>query len=188
MSEIRYEPEARTVAWQLDGGHIIDRHRHDGHQLVYVSSGVLAVQTAAGSWVASKDRAVWLPAGTWHEHRFYGASSFHTVGFPADQPPLDDREPTIVAVTPLLRELLIACADPALSPGEIKRVRGVIRDQLTRSPHQPISLPTSRDPRLADACRIAAAQLDRPSTLATLAASVAVSERTLSRLFRAPPR
>lgn len=184
MSYIRHEPEARTVAWQLAGGHTIDRHRHDGHQLVYVSAGVLAVQTAAGSWVASRDRAVWLPAGTWHEHRFYGASSFHTVGFPADQPPLADREPTIVAVSPLLRELLIACADPVLTRWEVERVRAVIRDQLTRSPHQPVSLPAPRDPRLAQACAIAAEQLERPYTLAALARSVGASQRTLSRLFR----
>src|SRR5262245_4680269 len=114
MSEIRHTPRASTVAWDLAAGHTIDRHRHDDHQLVYVSTGVLVVQTAAGSWVAARDRAVWLPAGTWHQHRFYGASRFHTVGFPANRPPLADRGPTVVAVSPLLRELLIACADPAL--------------------------------------------------------------------------
>jgi quercetin dioxygenase-like cupin family protein len=63
-------------------GEVIDRHRHDYHQLIYVSAGVLAVQTDQGAWVASGGRAIWSPAQTWHEHRVYGHSSVHTVGFP----------------------------------------------------------------------------------------------------------
>lgn len=151
---------------------------------MYVSTGVLVVQTAAGRWVASRDRAVWLPASTWHEHRFYGASRFHAVGFPAAKPPLADPDPTIVAVSPLLRELLIACADPDLTPKEVHRVRAVIRDQLRRSSQQSITLPTPRDPRLCDTCSIVTSQIDRSLTLGKLARTVGTSERTLSRLFR----
>lgn len=184
MSEIRHEPRARTIAWDLAAGHTIERHRHDDHQLVYVSSGVLVVHTAAGSWVAARDRAVWLPAGTWHEHRFYGASRFHTVGFPANKPPLPDPGPTVVAVSALLRELLIACADPTLTGEEVRRVRAVVRDQLKRSPQQPITLPTPQDPRLTEACAIATDSLDASVTLAELGRRVGASERTLSRLFR----
>jgi len=184
MSEIRHESRARTVAWQLAGGHEIGRHRHDDHQLVYVSSGVLVVQTAAGSWVAACHRAVWLPAGTWHQHRFYGASRFHTVGFPTQRPPLPDDAPTVVAVSPLLRELLIACADVDLAPPEVRRIRAVMRDQLARSPQQPITLPTPRDPRLVDACALATDHLDESLPLGGIAAQVGAGERTLSRLFR----
>lgn len=151
---------------------------------MYVSAGVLEVQTAAGSWVVSRDRAIWLPAGTWHEHRFYGDSRFHTVGFPVEHAPLRDEQPTMLAVSGLLRELVITCADPQLSAGEVTRIRAVIGDQLRRSPHQAISLPAPRDPRLADACAAAATQLERQRTLADLARQVGTSERTLSRLFR----
>jgi AraC-like DNA-binding protein len=184
VSKIRHEPRARTVFQIHAGGDSVDRHSHDDHQLVYVSTGVLAVETSAGSWVASKDRAVWLPAGTWHEHRFYGASRLHTVGFPGSRPPLPDTSPAIVAVSPLLRELLIACADPALTAREILRVRAVLRDQLRRSSQQPISLPAAQDPRLAEACAIASAQLHRSIALARLARRVGASERSLSQLFR----
>jgi AraC-like DNA-binding protein len=162
----------------------IDRHCHDEHQLVYVSAGVLEVRTAAGSWIVSMDRAVWLPAGTWHEHRFYGPSRFHTVGFSSDQTPLPEPGATMVAVSPLVRELLIACADPSFSGPEGRRLRSVIGDQLRRSVQQPLSLPAARDPRLAEACRLIA---ERPSCqypLGGLAHRVGASERTLSRLFR----
>jgi len=184
MSEIRHEPRARTVAWVLAAGHEIGRHRHDDHQLVYVSTGVLVVSTAAGSWVASRDRAVWLPAGTWHQHRFYGASRFHTVGFPAHRPPLPTDAPAVVAVSALLRELLIAFTSQGHGPRELGHLRAVMRDQLARSPQQPITLPTPRDPRLADACALATDRLDESLPLSRLALEVGASERTLSRLFR----
>jgi AraC-like DNA-binding protein len=175
-------PEAPTVAQARAAGERIDRHRHDNHQLVYVSTGVLAVSTAAGRWVASADRAVWLPAGTWHEHRFYGASAFHSVAF--DEPPLDAGEPAVVGVGALLRELLVACTDPVLPAGEIRRIRAVIRDQLRRTPHEPITLPAARDERLAAACELVTRDLATPRPLAALAADVGAGERTLSRLFR----
>lgn len=184
MSIISHQSVAPTGVQHRAGGDTIDRHRHDDHQLVYVSTGVLAVQTSAGSWVASSDRAVWLPAGTWHQHRFYGTSSFHTVGFPVDKPPLADHAPAILAVSPLVRELLVTCTDATLPGTEQRRVRIVLRDQLRRARQEPISLPAPQDPRLAAACDITADQLDRPRTLASLAEEVGASERTLSRLFR----
>jgi transcriptional regulator GlxA family with amidase domain len=45
-------------------------------------------------------------------------------------------------------------------------------------------LPTARDPRLAAACELAAADLGVPIGLAELARAVSAGERTLSRLFR----
>ena len=172
------------MAWQLAAGDTIERHRHNDHQLVYVSAGVLEVQTPAGSWVVSRDRAIWLPAGTWHEHRFYGSSSFYTVGFPVEEAPWPVRDLTLVSVSPLLRELLIACADPTLTRAEVQRVRAVIGDQLKRSPQRPMTLPTPVDPRLIDACALVRDRLDQQVTLAALASRVGASQSTLSRLFR----
>jgi len=184
MSGIRHEPSARTAAWELVGGHTIDRHSHDDHQLVYVSAGVLETRTASGTWVVSRDRALWLPVGTWHEHRFFGASTFHTVGFPAAEPPWNEPDPTLVSVSPLLRELLMACGDPALSRPEVRRVRRVIGDQLKRSFHRPMTLPAPRDARLGDACALVKQRLGEQLTLAEVAGHVGSSESTLSRLFR----
>ncbi|MDA0166362.1 helix-turn-helix transcriptional regulator [Solirubrobacter ginsenosidimutans] len=184
MSGISHQPFAPTVTELRAGGDRIRRHRHDEHQLVYVSTGVLAVSTAGGRWVASAERAVWLPAGTWHEHRFYGASAFHAVGFDVDSAPLADREPTVIAVSPLLRELLVACTDETLSAPEVRRIRAVLRDQLRRTRQEPIMLPAAEDPRLAEACAIVASDLATPHPLAALASRVGAGERTLSRLFR----
>ena len=74
---------------RLPSGGVIERHQHYGAQLVYVATGVLVVETEHGSWVASSDRAIWLPPLTWHRHRAFGTSTIRTLGFEAQGPPLD---------------------------------------------------------------------------------------------------
>ncbi|MEN2416935.1 helix-turn-helix transcriptional regulator [Streptomyces rimosus] len=165
-------------------GETIGRHRHPFHQLIYVSTGVLAVRTEAASWVASSARAMWTPADTWHEHRVYGISRVHTYGFPPDDAPLPASTPMVVSVDPLLRELLIAGSEPGLAPPEARRLLAVVHDRLRRSHVQPLILPTPQDPRLVRACSLVAEDLARPRTVKWLARRSGVSERTLSRLFR----
>jgi AraC-like DNA-binding protein len=175
-----------TATRRLAGGARIERHRHDEHQLVYVSSGVVAVTAGRGTWLASSDRAIWVPLGYWHEHRFYGESTFHCVGLEPHENPLRLTEPAVVGVTPLLRELVIACAAPdGHAREEYARLRAVLLDQLRHSPQRPLYLPTPRDARLAAACRIVADDLTVGWTLAALGRRVGTGERTLTRLFRA---
>lgn len=184
VSQIRHAPHAPTQQATHEAGDVIDRHRHDDHQLIYVSSGVLAIGTERGDWVASRDRAVWVPAGTWHEHRFHGRTAFHTVGFPAGGDAPGDDGPRVVAADALLRELILACTEPGLPQPETARLRAVLGDRLRRAPVAPLALPAARDPRLADACRLVEADLTRPRTLPWLARRAGTSERTLTRLYR----
>ena len=184
MSQIRHLSIAPTQAESQAAGTVIDRHRHDDHQLVYVSTGVVAITTESGTWVASRDRAVWVPAGLWHEHRFYGHSVFHTVGFPVADAPLPDTSPCVVSVDGLVRELLIACTEPDLAVAEARRLRAVLHDRMPRARVQPLSLPVARDARLAQACQLVVDDLSRPWSLLALAREVGAGERTLARLFR----
>lgn len=185
MSKIRHLPVAPTRTESWHAGEVVERHRHDNHQLIYISAGVTAIQTPRGAWIGAPDRAVWIPAGTWHEHRFYGAISFHSIGFPTGDPPLPVDAPTVVAVSGLVRELVLACTAPDLPAAEAQRIRTVLRDRLRRADVQALSLPTARDPRLAHACRLVTDDLARPVPIGVLARAVGASERTLARLFRA---
>ncbi|KMS71710.1 AraC family transcriptional regulator [Streptomyces viridochromogenes] len=190
MSTIRHTPTAPTRAQVLAAGERIDAHRHDDHQIVYAGSGVLAVTTDAGTWFAPGNRAIWVPAGTAHAHRAHGRLDLHLVGLPADDdpPPLASLgldAPTVLAVGPLLRELILAYTrDPADDSPERRRLLAVLRDQLRASPQQPLRLPTPTDPRLAEVCALVHADPADPRTLAALGAATGVGERTLSRLFR----
>lgn len=55
----------------------------------------------------------------------------------------------------LLRELLLAYTDPGLPPAEAGRIRAVVHDRLAHL--RPLTLPAARDPRLAEACELVAA-------------------------------
>ena len=185
MSEISHQPIAPSLTQLRSGGDVFTRHRHDDHQLIYVSSGVLATHTAQGAWVASPDRAVWVPGGLWHEHRLYGSSSVHTVGFPVSRAPLGVDAPVVLAVSPLLRELIVEYTKDMRESGDSGLIREMIMNRLRVAPVQVLSLPEPQERRLALACRMVSDDLTEPIPLSRLAAAVGASERTLSRLYRA---
>ncbi len=184
MSGISHQAVAPTQAETRPSGDVIARHHHDEHQLIYVSAGVLAITTAHGSWVVPPDRALWIPAGVWHEHRFHGRSAFHTLGFALSDTPLPPTETTVVAVDDLVRGLIIAGTESNTAPAEVERLRAVLNDRLRCSHVQPLSLPVARDPRLADACHLVVENLAQPLSIRLVAHSVGTSERSLARLFR----
>ncbi|MBF8188699.1 helix-turn-helix transcriptional regulator [Nonomuraea sp. K274] len=185
MTGIRHLSEAPTGRRPLAPGAGIDAHLHDTHQIVYACRGVLSVTTESGTWVAPANRAIWIPAGTVHEHRAHGDTDLRLVGL-TDRPPGLDR-PAVLAVGPLLRELIIAYTDDttgAADGGERERLRGVLFDQLRRAPEQPFHLPAARDPRLAAVCAVLHRDPADGRTLARLAAQAGTSDRTLARLCR----
>ncbi|MBX9392366.1 helix-turn-helix transcriptional regulator [Streptomyces sp. TRM72054] len=186
MRNIRHQPVAPTSTRWLAPGSGIDAHRHDDHQIVYAGRGVLAVTTDAGSWVAPATRAIWVPAGTVHSHQAYGELDLHLVGLPVATNPLGLDKPTVLSVSPLLRELILACTrDPADDSPEHRRLRAVLCDQLRASPQQPLHVPTPTAPQLRALCDILLADPADNRTLAALGRQVGASDRTLSRLFRA---
>ncbi|MFD9568228.1 helix-turn-helix domain-containing protein [Streptomyces sp. NPDC059982] len=162
-------------------------HRHDDHRIAYVASGVLSLTTASGTWVAPPAGALWIPAGTAHELRAYGRADLHGAGLPARYDPLGLDVPAVIAVGPLLRELILAYAREDADPGPVRRrMLGVLLDQLRVSPLRPLHLPAPADPRLAAVCALLYANPADQRGLAALAADAGAGagERTLSRLFR----
>ncbi|MFJ1551968.1 AraC family transcriptional regulator [Streptomyces sp. NPDC088246] len=185
MPDIRHAPEAPTRTQMLAPGESIDAHRHDDHQIIYAGSGVLAVTTAAGTWFAPGTRAIWVPAGCVHAHRAYGRLDLHLLGLPAATNPLGLDDPTVLAVSPLLRELILASTrSPHDDTPERRRLRAVLLDQLRASPQQPVQLPAPTDPRLTAVCELLRRNPADPRPLAALATTARAGERTLSRLFR----
>ncbi|AYN37812.1 AraC family transcriptional regulator [Streptomyces dangxiongensis] len=185
MTQVRHEPVAPTSARRLAAGTGIDAHRHDDHQLVYAGRGVLVVTTGAGSWTAPATRAIWIPGGTVHSHQAHGELELHLIGLPADTHPLGTDKPTVLLVSPLLRELIFACTrDPADDSPEHRRLRAVLCDQLRIAPRQPLHVPAPTTPQLKALCEILHADPADNRTLGALGRQVGASDRTLSRLFR----
>ncbi|GAA0923652.1 helix-turn-helix transcriptional regulator [Nonomuraea longicatena] len=174
----RHTPAAFTGARPLRPGGAIDAHRHDDHQIAYPRTGVISVTTDAGTWVAAGDRALWIPAGTVHEHRAYGRTDLHLIGLTDN--PLGLLRPTLLAVTPLVRELIVTCSQ---EPGD-PLARALLLSRLRPSPGRPVHLPAPRDPRLAAVLALLDADPSDPRPLAGFALAAGTSERTLTRLCR----
>jgi AraC-like DNA-binding protein len=164
----------------------IDWHDHAEQQLVYPSSGLLIVSTRGGSWVVPPQRAVWLPAAVAHAHQAYGATQLRTVAFGVHVNPLGLTQPTVLSVSRLLRELIIALTDdPARPLDEQRDLKRVALHQLRPALALQFHLPQPGDERLRDVTAILAEDPGGDRTLAELGRAVGAGERTLSRLFRA---
>ncbi|MFI8962932.1 AraC family transcriptional regulator [Streptomyces sp. NPDC053493] len=184
--DIRHTPVAPTRTQHLPAGGEIDAHRHDDHQIVYAGRGVVAVTTDAGSWIAPATRAIWIPAGTVHRHQAHGDVELHLVGLPATPAaPLDVEAPAVLAVSPLLRELIIAYTrTPEDDSPQRLRLRAVLLDQLTISPERPLHLPTPTSPLLRELHEILRADPADNRSLGELGRQIGASARTLSRHLR----
>ncbi|MEE6178139.1 AraC family transcriptional regulator [Mycobacterium sp. 050134] len=173
-----------TSAQTLPPGARIERHRHVLHQIVNPSSGAVSVTTPAGTWIAPANRAIWVPAGCWHEHTFHGHTQFHGVALDPGRYRHGPAAPAVLAVGPLMRELIIACSrTPATDTDEHHRMLAVLHDQVRTSGREPLWAPTPVDDRLRRACALIAENLREPLTLQQIGHRVGAGQRTLSRLF-----
>jgi len=168
-----------TIAW----------HYHDGQQLVYPSSGVLAISAAGGTWVVPPQRALWIPARVPHAHRAHGPVQMRSLAFPATAS-VDARlrdSPAVLAVSPLLREVIIALTGgdgPPYTARQRENLERVALDQLRRVGQLPVRLPALGDDRLRAIAALLRADPADERTLAEFGPAVGASQRTLSRLFR----
>lgn len=160
-------------------------HSHARGQLIGCGRGVLSVGSDAGHWVVPARHAVWIPP--WHAHsaRMHGAFTGWSLyvtrpacaGLPA--------APCTLAVTPLLWEAALRCAQRASAAPDAAqdRLAEVIVDEIRGLAPQPLGLPLPGDARLL---RIANALLAEPAQRRPLqdwAAWAGLSARTLSRRF-----
>ena len=165
----------------------IDWHYHDMQQLVYPSSGVLAISTALGTWIVPPQRAVWIPARVAHAHQAQGPTQLRTLAFPASVDPLGLDNPAVLTVSGLLREIIVeltSSADPAYTARQRADLERVALDQLRRVGQLPMLLPALADDRLRAIAEFFRQDPADHRSLAVFGAAAGASERTLSRLFR----
>jgi AraC-like DNA-binding protein len=186
-------PDTRQPPWDettpggggwLPHGYHVDAHRHPQGQLVYAAAGALATTTEHGTWVAPASRVTWTPPGFDHSHRFYGRTDVRVLAIPADLCADVVAHPGVFAVSPLLREALLALTDRReVRSGAHERLRAVVIDELAEPPEQSLHLPRPRDDRLRAVTDLLHADPGRTTTMAELGRAAGASERTLSRLF-----
>jgi AraC-like DNA-binding protein len=168
-------------------GHTITRHRHaDWHQLLYVASGLVAVETELGAWLAPPSWAVWAPAGAPHALRFVAPSSFRTLYIRPDAALELPRSPSALAVSPLLRELILRAGELAMlderDPVEAATA-ALILAELGQAGPPPFALPQPMSRVTRAAAQLLAS--DATPSLAAAARAVGLGVRTLERRFHA---
>ena len=183
MSATRHDLPA-VVRVPLEASERIEWHYHDGAQLIYPGRGVLQVFTRAGSWIVPPLRGVWIPAGVAHSHRARGRTDLLSVAFDASVDPFGDERPTVVEVSPLLREVVLALTGDDPPAGTRTLLRRLLLDQLRRVAILPLALPLPRDDRLLAIVEQLSGDPSDRRTLAEFGRGVGASERTLSRLFQ----
>lgn len=177
-----------TMAIDFPRGHRIALHRHRRAQLIFAETGVMTVSTSDGQWVVPPTRAIWIPAGTDHSLRMATRLRMRTLYLEAKAFSSLPRECTVVGVTGLLRELILASAqipNDYLSGSRDARIMRLIVDEIRTLKVLPLHLPFPRDPRLR---KVADRVLVNPAGKCDLRASASagsISPRTLNRLFAA---
>ena len=172
---------------QLASGSLRTRHSHPRGQLAWAASGVLKVQTEAGSWIVPPSHAVWIASQIEHEIQVLSPAS---IGYLFVDVSAIERLPDrcqVMSVTPLLRELILKLASMDLNPpatGKTANLIEVLLDQLGELNASPMHLPGGRDRRLQAVMAILTRDPSDTRNLEQLASEAGASPRTIERLFQ----
>lgn len=177
-----------VISKHYPDGYSISSHSHYSAQLEYAAYGVMKVTTEHGVWVVPPQGAVFIPANMEHTSSSPGDIWLCNLLIQPQAAPGLPTECCVVAVPPLLRELLLHVVDlpHEYEPGSShERVMAVILDLVQKLEVAPLDLPIGSDDRLR---RIYECLVRHPKdnrTLAEWGHEVGASERTLARLFLA---
>lgn len=161
-------------------------HVHRKAQLILAARGLVTCVVAKGLWMVPPQCALWIPGGMEHSVRGVGDIELYVLFVDPDVAGELPTECCTVAITPLLRELVIAVSrlpplyDRDGPPGHLIQT---MLDQLVTAPVERLHLPLPADPRLRRIADELAADPSDRATIGEWARRVAMSERTLFRLI-----
>ncbi len=161
-------------------------HAHPKGQLLYAISGVMVVESEAGTWVVPPNRALWMVAGLRHNVTMSGDVQMRTAYIDAAMVPSLPKTTCVINVSPLLRELLVEAVGIPLTRALQERdewLIGLLVHELKMSHTLALHLPLPSDVRLRSLCQMLIDSPANPVTATEWAALYAMGERTLHRLF-----
>lgn len=163
-------------------------HEHDWYQLMYASEGVLSARTRQRALVVPPQRAVWIPPQTEHSAHALNGAKFRSLYFhPNKQPLCLGVESRVLAVTPLIRELILAVVARCGATGPWAeaddRLTQVLLHQLSVQPDIPLTIVTPQDTRLKPMTDALAHNPGDETSLLGWAQRLGLSSRTLARCF-----
>jgi AraC-like DNA-binding protein len=187
--ELRRGGRARAGSYLYEGHRLVTGwHSHDLHQIQYAIGGVVEVETASAHFLLPPQQAAWIPIGLEHQATMTPNVRSVAVMFDPDLLPDIDTRARIIAVSPLIRQMMIYAlrwpidrpdGDP-LSDGFFQTLGHLVFEALDHE--APLSLPAADHPVVAAAMDYTKAHLSSV-TAGEVSRAVAVSERTLRRQF-----
>jgi AraC-like DNA-binding protein/quercetin dioxygenase-like cupin family protein len=175
-----------VATFPMPAGMVFDWHTHDDHQLAWAATGVLAVRTRATAWVLPPTRALWIPAGVRHETLTSGAPAvMRSLYLRPARCPIDWTEPTPVAATSFLAELIGYLESPGLDADQRAHAEAVLVDLLKPVAMTRIDVRMPNDERAREVADALASNPADGRTLSDWGRHVGASERTLARAFLA---
>lgn len=177
------------VAWELPRAEIrtSPAHRHVEAQLCGLDAGLAVLETEAGAWTCPPGQCVWIPPNIEHSLRSCGKISGWMVRMDITAKVELPAEPRILALSPLLREVIVKMmtwVDDAALDAPRRRLLDVFYDEVRSAPTTPLHLPVPHDEALRRLSLLLGETSDASMDLSELAHEVGVSERSLFRKFQ----
>lgn len=162
------------------------RHQHRKAQLIYSVRGILNCEIDDGVWIVPPQCAIWIPGDLPHSARGAGETECYCLFVEPDAALDLPKTCCTIAVSPLLRELLLKVAgipDLHAPGGREDRLIAVLLDELVAAPIEDLHLPMPRDPRLRRLVEMVLADPTDKTSKAEWATRIDMSERSMSRLL-----
>ncbi len=176
-----------AMAKSFPDGHLIARHHHPRAQLLHAVAGLMSIETDAGTWLVPPEQALWVPAGVPHRIAVTGRLEMRTLYIRDDASAHLPEQCVVLAVSPLLRELIVRATQLPLEydeQGPDGAVMQLILAEIQGARSLPLHLPMPRDRRLLRLCAMVQADLAATHSREHYADRVGLSPRSLTRLFR----
>lgn len=173
----------RLIARDLAASELLAAHSHAWGQVTYALEGVVRVTVGNSSWIVPPLRAIWIPPQALHEVATLEKARLRALYVHADAVPFQRPECVVLAVSPLLRELIVALSQADEDAPREALLAALLLDELSRSATRPIRVALPSDKRLKTLCDTLIADPASALTLHDWSLRVGASERTLARLF-----
>jgi AraC-like DNA-binding protein/quercetin dioxygenase-like cupin family protein len=167
-------------------GHVTNPHQHPHAQLIHAVHGVMVVATAEGQWIVPPTRGMWMPGGTTHWIRMVGRVQMRTAYIRPDAAPDLPQRCTVLGISALLRELILAAIDiplPYAPDTRDARLMRLLLDEVMLVPSLPLHLPRPADDSLRQICDAITGAPDTALTLADWGSLLGMDPKTIQRRF-----
>jgi len=192
LVNLRENSRSAAGSYMYDGGEQLATgwHFHDVHEIEYACRGTVEVRTGTGHYLLPPHQAAWIPAGLHHQTTLNAGAETLAVLFEPGLVPVAGDRVRIIAVSALLREMMLYSARWPMSRAEsgaeansfFQAIGHVVGRAL--DDERPLHLPATSDPVVTAAADYTRAHLEHV-TVSDVTRAAGVSERTLRRSFSA---